>query len=179
MKVCIWRFFGTVLAMAAALQLGGCATSATSQAMTVKPGVTTAVNPKLKGQVEVSEVKGGKETNPLWTSQVDGPGFRKALQDSLAIAGYLAPSAGAAKYKVSAELVSLDQPLFGFTMDVKSEVKYQFTGAGAPRNYAVTATGTATPSDAFVGVERLRLANERSIMENIKDFINRLAAITD
>lgn len=173
------RIAAAVVAGALLLNLAGCATSATSQAMTIKPGITAAVNPKLKGQVAIAEVKGGKDTNPLWTSQVDAPGFKKALTDSLAIAGYLAPEGTKARYQVSANLVSLDQPFGGFTMDVKSDVKYQLTGGAAPRSIDVKATGSATVSDAFVGFERLRIANERSVMENIKDFINQLAAYAE
>ena len=173
------RFVIAMAALAAALQLGGCATPATSQAMTVKPGATAPVNPKLKGVVKVGEVSGGKETNPLWTSQVDNAGFRKALQDSLAISGYQAQNAGQARYEVSATLVSLDQPLFGLTFDVKSVVNYRLTGAGLDKTFPITATGTATTSDTWVAIERLRVASERSILENIKALINQLSALAD
>jgi hypothetical protein len=161
--------------LAVLLNLGGCATSATSQAMTVKPGTTAAVNPKLKGAVAVEQVTGGKDTNPLWASQVDNAGFRKALEDSLNIAGYLATDPAKAQYKVSADLKALDQPFIGITFDVKSHVDYKLTGPKGATPYKVDATGSASPSDAFVGVERLRIANERSVLENIKEFLNQLA----
>lgn len=176
------RFLKYVCAVASAvviLQLTGCATSATPQAMTVKPGTTAAVNPKLKGALKLGDITGGKETSPMWKSQVDNAGFTKALQDSLAISGYLATDPAQAKYVVSANLAELDQPLMGFTFDVKSNVVYQLTGPGVLRSYPVKATGTATVSDAFAAVERLRLSNERSILENIKEFINQLAKFTD
>jgi uncharacterized lipoprotein YajG len=176
------RFLRILCAGAAAavlLNLGGCATPATSQAMTVKPGTTASVNPKLKGAVKVADVTGGKETNPLWTSQVDNAGFKKALSDSLAISGYLAPDASKATYSVSAELMELEQPIFGFNFDVKSNVKYKLAGPAAARAYPVKATGTATVSDAFVAIERLRIANERSVLENIKQFVNELSKFAD
>lgn len=170
-----FKFLAAGAAVAVLFNLGGCATSATSQAMTVKPGSTAAVNPKLKGAVKVMDVTGGKETNPLWTSQVDNESFKKALLDSLAISGYLASDANQAKYAVSADLVGLQQPLMGFTFDVKSDVNYKVSGPSGARAYPVKATGTASVSDAFAGVERLRIANERSVLENIKEFINQLA----
>jgi len=173
------RLAGAAASLAILLNLGGCATSATSQAMTVKPGATASVNPKLKGAVALGDVSGGKDTNPLWTSQVDTAGFKKALQDSLAISGYLATDPAKATYKVSADLKSLDQPIMGFTYDVKSNVDYKVSGPKGVQPYGVKATGTATVSDAFAGVERLRIANERSVMENIKDFINQLAKFAD
>ena len=173
------RLLAAAATVAALLNLGGCATPATSQAMTVKPGVAAPVNPRLKGQIAIADVRGGKDTNPLWTSQVDAAGFRKALADSLAISGYLAPEGAPAKYKVSANLVELQQPLVGFTLNVQSDVKYELTGGAAPRNYEIKATGSASTSDAFVGFERLRIANERSVLENIKQFLQELANFTE
>jgi uncharacterized lipoprotein YajG len=173
------KFLCAGAAAAVLFNLAGCATSATSQAMTVKPGTTATVNPKLKGAVKVAEVTGGKETSPLWTSQVDNAGFRKALVDSLAISGYLAADSNKAMYSVSADLVSLEQPLMGFTFDVKSDVNYKLSGPGGARAYPIKATGTATVSDAFAGVERLRIANERSVLENIQAFVNQLAKFAD
>lgn len=155
-------------------QLGGCATSATSQAMTVQPQAAAVVNPKLKSAIRVSAVTGGKDTNPLWTSQVDNDGFKKALEDSLAIAGYLAAPNANAPYALTADLKELDQPLFGLTFDVKSSVVYKLSGNGAAKEMPVATTGTAGVSDAFVAIERLRLANERSIQENIKALLKEL-----
>lgn len=157
------------------LNLAGCATSAAPQAMTVKAGDAAVAHPKLKGAIRLAEVTGGKETNPMWTSQVDGASFKRALEDSLANSGYLATDPAKAPYVVSAKLAELDQPLVGFTLDVKSNVAYQLTGPGVSRTYPVNAVGSATVSDAFVAVERLRISNERSILENIKAFINQLA----
>lgn len=175
----VLRLPAAIAAAAALLHLAGCATPAASQAMTVKPGAVAPASPRLKSAVALGDVRGGKETNPLWTSQVDAAGFRKALNDSLAIGGYLAPDGSASKYRVNAELLSLDQPLIGLTLDVKSRVRYEVTGSGAPRVFDITATGSASPSDAFMAFERLRIANERSVLENIKEFMQRLSALAD
>jgi len=156
--------------------LVGCATPASQQAMSVSmQDIPANSNAKLKGQVLVGNVTGGKETNPMWTSQVDTQGFRGALDKSIAMAGYRAADASQAKYSVDANLKDLNQPLFGFSFDVVSTVLYTVTGEGQKRQIPVTATGTATTSDAFVGMERLRIANERSIKENIKLFLQKLS----
>lgn len=166
-----------ILAVASAL-LVGCATPASFQAMTVNAGESsTKTNEQLKGQIKVRNVTGGKDTNPLWTSQVDANGFKSALEQSIANAGYQGPANGA-KYFLDAELQDLNQPVFGFTMDVQSTVSYKLTSDGASQSIPVTAKGSASPSDAFVGSERLRLANERSIKENIKALLQRLSDIT-
>lgn len=153
----------------------GCATPASQQSMSVTTqDMPATLNPSLKGQMVVNNVTGGKETNPMWTSQVDAQGFKGALDKSIAVAGYKASDASRAKYSIDADLQNLNQPMFGFTFDVVSTVLYTVTGEGAQKQFPVTATGTASTSDAFVGVERLRIANERSIKENIKIFLQRL-----
>lgn len=166
----------TVLAvvLAASLSIGGCATQATSQSMTVPATVSSVrANSKLKGLISVSEVRGGKDTNPLWLSQVSNDGFKQALEQSLALTGYLAKS-GEAKFNLDAELVSLDQPVFGLSFDVTSSVTYRLISSSEIKTIPVVAVGTATFSDSWVGVERMRIANEKSIQKNIQELINAL-----
>lgn len=91
------------------------------------------------------------------------------------MAGYTAADASKAKYSIDANLQDLKQPVFGLTFDVVSTVLYTVTADGKQSQFPVVATGTATTSDAFIGIERLRLANERSIRENIKTFLNMLS----
>ncbi len=165
-----------IIAAVAAFLLIGCATPASQQAMTV--GATDGIaapSEKLKGQVFVRNVTGGKDTNPLWTSQVDSQSFKAAFEQSLAAIGYKSDSASA-KYKVDAELQDLNQPGFGLTFNVQSTVAYTVSTDVTSSKVPITAVGTATPSDAFLGVERLKIANERSVKENIKAFINRLTS---
>lgn len=169
------RLLVVLAVLATPLWLGGCATPATSQAMTVSSVDAGMPNPALRGALKVAAITGGKETSPLWKSQVDNAAFRKSLEDSLANSGYLAAPGAPARYEVSAELLSLDQPFLAFTMNVQSKVNYRLVGQGVDKRYPIEATGTATTSDAFVGIERLRIANERSILENIKAFLRQLA----
>jgi hypothetical protein len=169
------------LSLLCAVVITGCATPASYQAMTVQPDAQLKPNPKLKGQISLGTVTGGKDTNPMWTSQVDNENFKKALGDSLAIAGYQPAAGQAGKYRLSAELQELDQPIIGLTFDVKSNIVYKLestdSGASFNRSIPINATGTATTSDAFVAVERLRIANERSILENIKALLKQLQGL--
>ncbi len=159
---------------ALALTLVGCATPASHQAMSVSGADSTLqISEKLKGQVIVRNVIGGKDTNPLWTSQVDSQSFKTALEASLSSVGYKANGSDA-KFKIDAELQDLNQPGFGLTFNVQSTVGYTVASDSGSVSVPITAVGTATTSDAFIGVERLKIANERSIKENIKAFINRL-----
>lgn len=154
----------------------GCATQATSQAMTVLPGGLSAnPNAELRGRITVTDVSGGKETNPLWVSQVGNLEFRKALEQSLALSGFLAKS-GTPQLSLSAELVSLDQPVIGLTFDVTSVVNYKLHRDNTIEQIPITATGSASFSDSWVGSERMRIANERSIKKNIEELIRKLAS---
>lgn len=160
--------------------LAGCASPATQQSMSITAkDIASTVNPGLKGQMAVRLVTGGKDTNPLWMSQVDTQGFKGALDKSIAVAGYKANDGSSGKYSIDANLQNLEQPVFGFTFDVVSTVLYSVTGNGKQRQFPITATGSASTSDAFVGMERMRMANERSIKENIKLFLQRLGESTD
>lgn len=154
----------------------GCATSANHQAMTVMPSPGIQQNTKLKGVVAVRNVGGGKETNPLWTSQVDNQGFKKALENSLAAFGYLAVTPDKATHIVDADLNALSQPFAGLDMNVSSTVTYRVTSLGVAKQYPISVSAVATFSDSALGYERLRIANERSINENIKQFLKELSS---
>lgn len=155
--------------------LSGCAAApANKQSMIVNP--SSAVSAEQKGKFVVNTVAGGKATNPFWTSQVSNESFEAALKESLALSGFTAEDGSASKYKVDADLVSLKQPMFGLTFDVVSTVNYKVTGEGVDKVFPIVATGTATTSDAFVAITRLKIANEKSIQENIKEFIKQLSA---
>jgi hypothetical protein len=159
--------------------LSGCASPALQQAMIVKPEVVSGhIKTEQKGKFAVENVGGGKVTNPMWTSQVSREAFEGALKESLAVAG-LNSEPSSAQYKIDADLLSLEQPLFGLTFDVISKVNYRVYKDGFEKSFPITAKGTATVSDAFVAIARLRMANEKSIQENITEFIKQLSASED
>jgi hypothetical protein len=157
--------------------LSGCAAApANKAAMIVNPeNVTSVIKEEQKGKFIVSAVTGGTATNPFWKSKVSNESFEAALKESLALTSLAATESGS-KYKISADLVSLDQPSFGLTFDVISTVNYKVYGDTFEKVFSITAKGTATTSDAFVAITRLKIANERSIQENISDFIKQLSA---
>ncbi len=168
-----------ILVLACTATLIGCATPANQQMMSVTPTVANKAppNPSLKGAISVRSVSGGQDTNPLWISQVGTQEFKGALSDSLRAYGYLSNDPTNAPILVDANLQSLSQPIFGMTFNVVSVVNYSIQRQGQnATQLPITATGSATISDAFLGVERMRLANERSIKENITKFLEGLSA---
>ena len=99
--------------------------------------------------------------------------LKAALESTLAANGYLARS-GAPKFYLDAEIQNLDQPLIGLDLDVIADVTYRISGAGAPATYPVKTKGTATFSDSPIGADRMRIANERAMHQNIKELLQAL-----
>lgn len=169
----------TALAAAALSLLGlaACATPSRPEAMALPttPGLTASAGEVGYRSVTSVTVSGGSETNPMWTAQVSNEDFQSALESSLAAAGYMGSEGR--PLTVSASLVDLRQPMVGFDMSVTSRVRYSVTSGGRTVfDDTIAATGTATMGDAFAGVERLRIANEKSIQENIRMFLQRFRA---
>ena len=111
--------------------------------------------------------------NAFTVMGVQNEPFQAALESSLAANGYLAP-AGTAKFYVDAEIQNLDQPIMGLDLDVTADVNYKISGAGAPSTYPVKTTARATFSDSPIAVDRMRIANERVMQQNIRQFLQSL-----
>lgn len=155
----------------------GCATTASIQGMTTQKVIPH--NSALTNKVAVAPVTGGKKTNPLWTSQVSSENFEAALKDSLRSAHILAGEQG--QYSLSANLLSLKQPLFGMDMTVTATVQYVVTDTQSGQSVfeeTLITPYTATVSDAFVGTKRLQLANEGAIRVNIETLIGKLEKLS-
>ena len=101
--------------------------------------------------------------------------LKVALEDSLRASGYLA--SGTPKFHVDVEINNLQQPLMGLDMDVSADATYKVSGAGTVATYPIKSTGQATFSDSPIGFDRLRIANERSILENLKALLRRLQSM--
>jgi hypothetical protein len=158
--------------------VSGCATPARVDQMTVsgQPTQRVAETP-LRGNVAVRDVTGGQETNPMWKSNVSSSEFAQAIEGSLRTLGLLAPNRQAGRYTLTAHLQSLEQPVFGLDMTVTASVDYSVveraTGKEVFQKTVVTPY-TAKFGDAFVAVERLKLANEGAIRTNISQLIDEL-----
>lgn len=165
------------LAGASLMVLTACATPSNPVMMTVaaSPAISVSAGDVGYHSVTAVTVSGGQETNPLWTAQVSDQAFRTALEGSLAAAGYMGTEGPA--MTVDASLVDLKQPMMGLDFSVTSQVRYSVARNGQTVfDELVAATGTATMGDSMMGVERLRLANEKSIKANIEEFLTRFRA---
>lgn len=156
--------------------LGACASAARPEAMAVLPSTITAAMPTERGYnaIRVTEVSGGGETNPMWLSNVSNAEFKTALESSLASAN-LFNGAASAPMSLTASMIDLQRPMAGFDLTVTSRVRYSVTdtSGGIVFDDTIAASGTAGMGDSLMAVERLRMANEASIRENIKTFLER------
>jgi hypothetical protein len=172
--------FRTLATVAVVAVLAGCASPATHEAMIVSapPAGAIAIPEQVRGQIALKEVRGGKETNPMWISNISSSTFEAALEASLRNVGLAAPSRDAGRYLLAAEIKNIEQPMMGFSMTVTTTVQYDLTERATNRPawaQAITRSYTAKAGDAFMGTERLRLANEGSAKANIQGLIEELA----
>lgn len=171
------RRFAAVAAVASLMGLAACASPSRPELMVLPAtsGLTASAGDLGYRSVTSVIVSGGSETNPMWTAQVSNEDLKTALEGSLAAAGYMGTDGP--NMVVTANMVELQQPIMGLDLSVTSRIQYQVTSNGrVVFDDTVSATGTGTMSDAFVAVERLRIANEKSIQENIKQFLRRFRA---
>lgn len=168
------------LSVVAAVGIGGCAAPARVEQMSISASDVSniATPPELRSNVAIHDVTGGKETNPMWMSNVGSAEFEQALEASLRAGGMLAPSRAAGKYMLTAHLEKLDQPAFGVNFTVTATVQYTLSERATGKDVfirKVTTPYTASFGDAVLGVERLKLANEGAIRANIAKFLEDMA----
>lgn len=158
--------------------MSGCATPATYQGMIPATFETAAKHPH---SVSVN-VSGGQETNPMWKSQVSDVTFSQALVESITKSQVFTRviEGTGGDYLLTVVLVSMEQPSFGASFTVKMEagwsLKRATTGAVVWQE-SVRSSHTATVGDAFVGVERLRLATEGAAKNNIKQGLGKISGL--
>jgi len=166
------------LAVLSSIFIIGCAGAAKVDQMVVPRHESSFLiaNGELKDNVHVSEVGGGQETNPLWTSEIGNKEFKAALIQSLKEASYL--GSADSNYQLSANLLEVDQPFAGINLTVTTTVLYILTERNGGKEIlkeTIIASYTAGFSDSVVAVKRLRLANEGSARENIHEFLKALS----
>lgn len=138
---------------------------------------TSSVDTKLKNSISVKDVTGGKETSPMWASQVGSSDFQSALENSLRATGLLSPVGSNGRYQLTADLTSLDQPIIGFNLTVTTTVRYSLIEQSSGKEIfsrSITTPYTAKMGDAFLASERLKMANEGAVRKNIEELIAEL-----
>ena len=160
-----------------AVLLVGCASGAKPEGMVAEK---VAVAHPSSSDVSIV-VSGGKATSSSGASQISDDAFAQALRDSIRDSGLFSavtPSAG--RYKLTAFIGKVDQPMMGFSMTVKMEVSYTLADSRSNQSVwtkNIASEYTAKASAAFAGVERLRLATEGAAKANIHQALTEMAAL--
>lgn len=146
---------------------------ATPQGMVVGSGAIANPSPKYRNAIAVRSVSGGQMMNILTVPGVANEPFKAALEATLSANGYLALT-GTPKFYLDADIRNLDQPLMGLDLTVIADVTYSISGAGPAASYPIKAQATATFSDSPLAADRIRIANERAMRQNIEQFLQAL-----
>jgi hypothetical protein len=158
--------------------IGGCSMPARSQAMIPE----TMVTDKQHHYSLNLSVHGGLETFPLWDSKISNEAFASTLRASILKSGVFSIiiEGAEAEYRLDVSIQELNQPIIGLDMTVA--VKTNWTLQKVDTNELiwtdVISTSYKTPLfDAFFAVERVRLASERAMRENVKQGIYLLSLL--
>ncbi len=173
---------GMISGLFVAAALAGCASPAQVDGMYARQvdAAKVAANTQTKNSIFLGHVSGGSETNPLWVSKVSDADFKLALEKSLKEALLLSGTVDDSKYILEVKLMKLDQPLFGLDLKVTATAEYTLKAKSTNQvvySKAFSTPFTATFSDSAIAVQRLRMANEGAVRNNIEQVIDDLVSI--
>lgn len=172
-----------IICLIVAAFLAGCASPAQVGGMIARRiNVTKATeNTTIKNRILLNNVSGGSETSPHGVSKVADADFKLALEKSLKNARLLSNSVDNNKYLLEVVLINLVQPLFGVidytvTAIVSYTLKTKYSGQ-IIYSKTVATPFTVTFSDSAIAVDRMRIANEGAIRNNIEQVIDDLLSV--
>lgn len=168
-----------LLAIAASiLILGACASPADRSAMTPQNLIISKHHPYSLGV----QTSGGAETGALDSSNIANADLKAAIELAVTQSQLFKRivSGNDGDYELSVRVISLSKPLFGGTFTVDMETAWSLTKVSdrsVAMRKSVKSSGTATMSDAFAAVTRLRLAVEAASRNNIEQGIKAIAEL--
>ncbi len=168
---------GLIFCVLLASLSGGCAARSAMMILT-----SFEITNKIPTSVRVEDAVGGRETNPLWTSQISSTAYTDALANSLTRSGLFETvyrqGQGSPDYILNITILGYDQPVIGLDLDVKMKTKWELTDAKKLTpvwSDTFETTYRAKVGDALIAAERLQKANEGSARTNIAEGIKRLS----
>lgn len=166
-----------ILVCAAMVPSSGCA----ARSAMMVPASFEVVNKHAK-TVQITESVGGRETHPLWTSQISNSAFTEALANAVAKSQVFQSvvKGGKADYILDVTILKYDQPLLGADFDIKMKTRWELTDSVTHKlvwSDTIDTTYKARLTDALVSSERLQKANEGAVRTNIAEGIKRLSRL--
>lgn len=131
------------------------------------------------------EVVGGRETHPLWTSQISDSAFTEALRRAILKSGVFVAAVKDERpdYLLDVTILHYDQPVIGpkigMGFDVNMVTRWELSKAGEYKRVWMDTVSTTYKTKLCEAIleGRLRKANEGVVRENIKEAIRRLSQI--
>lgn len=168
----------TVLAVAGASGLTGCASPASRESMQAA-SVTLAKKHPYSVSVRTA---GGNETGALDTPSIADADFKAAIEKSIVQSGVFKSviEGKGSDYELSVTITQITKPLFGFSFTVTMEAAWSLVKASdrsIVMRKAIQSSYTANMNDSFAGVTRLRLAVEGAARENISDGLKEISSL--
>ena len=170
------RILSVVALFATAAVMGGCAVAPSKPESIVPPTVASA---KQHPQTVSVLVTGGVDTNPSTRLRLTNATVSEGLIASINkhhVFSRVISGAGA-DYVLTVTMVSGDFPSFASTFTVKAELAWSLKRADGSTVWqqVIRTEGTATGGEAFAGVERVKMATERAVRENVAQGLVKLA----
>lgn len=133
--------------------------------------------------ITLNMIYGGEESDPMFKgSRIDNASYMGALLQSLTNSNLFSkinPS-GNPDYYLDVMIISQNQPFAGFNMTVTLLVRYTIiNGKDNTQIWQkdISSKYTAAFGDALVGATRLNKANEGSVRENIRNFLEEISKL--
>lgn len=171
-----------LLGLCVLLLINGCA----AKASRMVPTDFEVVNQHLS-TVTLSDSVGGKETNPLWTSQISNTAFTEALSNSLVKSGLFQGvikqgiiNSSKADYILDVTILKYNQPWVGINFDISINTKWELTDTETlvpVWSETFESTYKAKLSEALIAAQRLQRGNEGAVRKNIREGIRRLSLL--
>jgi opacity protein-like surface antigen len=179
MTLASFRRLISFLAMCAAAAIAaGCATATKPEAMVPLEAVSGIQHAQRVSVV----VAGGSETNSLGKSQISNEAFQQAIVAAIAKnKTFSAVVKGVdSDCRLAVTVINVDQPSFGFSFTVRIEAAWSLKKADGTVIFqeSIRSDGMAGATEAFAGVERLRLATEAAARNNIAAGLGKIGTLS-
>jgi hypothetical protein len=151
--------------------VGACASPAGDPTIP-EPAMKAGRMPMLAdlGVISLGSVTVGRDDGTPWRSSA-GPAY---VREALTRLGEFSPSAANAHYRLDATLLTLERPYAGFAMTVTATIAWRLTdtrSAAVVYDRTLRGLGTATLNDAVTSDNRLRIADQRAVGDNLQQLL--------
>ena len=172
------RALSVVALCGIAAVMGGCAVAPSKPEAIVPATVASA---KQHPQTVSVLVTGGVDTNPATRLRLTNATVSEGLVASINkhhVFSRVINGTGA-DYVLTVTMVSGDFPSFAMTFTVNAELAWSLKRADGTTVWqqVIKSDGTATGGEAFAGVERVKMATERAVRENVAQGLAKLAEL--